>query len=101
MNSSFIAEPLEPTGEFVDSGALSEGAPPLPRRFRRQNADIVVREIVRTWRSTKRDRGDEYLARHWFEIRAEDGTTAIVYFDRKARRGAPRWWLFSIAAQQE
>lgn len=52
---------------------------------------------MRSWRSTNTDRGDTYLARHWYELTLIDGRTAVVYYDRKARRGKPAWWLYTLA----
>jgi hypothetical protein len=96
---ALISEPLEPGDEFVDSAALSAGEPPLPRRFRWRHSEVVVATVVRAWRSTKTDRGDTYLKRHWFEVETTDGRTAVVYFDRQARRGAARWWLYTISSE--
>ena len=95
---SFISQPIEPVAEFVDTAALSQAEPPLPRRFRWRGGEIAVAEVIRAWRSTKTDRGDAYLARFWFELKTSDGKVAVVYFDRKARRGTPRWWLYTISA---
>ena len=97
---TFVSEPLEPGGDFVDSAALSRGEPPLPRSFRWRTEHVVVRNVRRTWRSTKVDRGDSYLSRHWFEVETTDGRTAVVYFDRKAR-GADRWWLYTITTSEQ
>jgi hypothetical protein len=93
----FVSEPLEPGGEFVDGAALSRGEPPLPRTFRWRGEDVVVETVVRSWRSTKTDRGDDYLARFWYEVTTRDGRSAVLYFDRKAARGAARWWLYTIS----
>jgi Family of unknown function (DUF6504) len=93
---TFVSEPLEHDAEFVESAALSAGEPLLPRRFRWRGVELVVAEVNRTWRSTKTDRGDAYLARHWYEITTADGQLAVVYFDRQARRGTERWWLYTI-----
>jgi hypothetical protein len=92
----FVSEALVPGDDFLNTPALSAGEPPLPRRFRRHDDEFVIAELVRTWRSTNTDRGDTYLARHWYEVRTADGRTATIYFDRKAKRGAARWWLYSI-----
>lgn len=92
----FVSEALVPGSEFVDSAALSSGEPPLPRRFRWRGDDLVVGEVLRTWRSTVTDRGDVYLARHWYEIDTADARRAVIYFDRKARTKA-RWFLYTIA----
>lgn len=93
---TFVSEPVEPGGAFVDSAALSQGEPPLPTSFRWRDDELAVRRVVRTWRSTKVDRGDAYLARHWFEVETADGRIAVFYFDRKARAGTARWWLYTI-----
>ncbi len=94
---SFVSEPIEPSGGFVDGAALSRGEPPLPRTFRWRGEELVVDAVVRAWRATKADRGDDYLARFWFEVTTRHGRTAVVYFDRKARREAPHWWLYTIS----
>jgi len=46
----------------------------------------------------KMDRGETYLARHWYELALAGGRRAVVYFDRHARRGQSRWWLYTIEA---
>jgi len=69
----------------------------LPSQFRWRGDTLAIASVERTWRSTTTDRGDDYLARHWFEIVAADGRRAVLYFDRKALRGKPRWWLYTIS----
>lgn len=76
---------------------MSHGEPSLPPAFEWDGTDLVVGEVRKTWRSLKDDRGDTYLKRHWFEFETADGRIAVVYFDRGARRGQPRWWLYTIA----
>jgi transposase len=92
----FVSEALVPGDDFIDSAALSAGEPPLPRRFRWQNTELEIASVVRTWRSTNTDRGDVYLARHWFEVKTTGERIAVIYFDRKAKRGGARWWLYTI-----
>jgi len=92
----FVSEALTASGETIETGGLSRGEPPLPKDFGWRDERLVVRDVVRTWRSTTTDRGDTYLARHWFELALADGRTAVVYFDRKAHRGQARWWLYTI-----
>ncbi len=97
MGVRFVSEPLHAAGaEYVASPALSQGEPPLPRRFRWRNGEIEIAEIAGMRRSTKGDRGDTYLAKHWYEVRLADGREAVIYFDRKVKRGTARWWLYSI-----
>jgi hypothetical protein len=94
----FVSEPLHAAdAEYLTSPALSQGEPPLPRRFRWRKEEIEIAEITGTRRSTKDDRGDTYLAKHWYEVRLADGRDAVIYFDRKVKRTTPRWWLYSIS----
>ncbi|MBD5633365.1 MAG: hypothetical protein IAI49_02700 [Candidatus Eremiobacteraeota bacterium] len=97
MPGHFISEALAPGAELFEAGALSRGEPPLPERFAWRDEALIVRGIERTWRSTNTDRGDTYLARHWYALRLADGREAVVYFDRKARRGAQNWWLYTLS----
>ena len=96
MAVRFVSAALTPSVECVDSSALSMGEPPLPARLAWGGDGFAVERVVRTWRSTKNDRGDDYLARHWYEIACADGRVAVVYFDRKELRGRPRWWLYTL-----
>ncbi len=93
----FVSEALSASADHVPTGALSRGEPPLPREFAWRDERLIVRDVVRTWRSTVTDRGDVYLAKHWFELALEDGRVAVVYFDRKSRRSEARWWLYTLA----
>jgi hypothetical protein len=97
----FVGEAISGSDELVDTGAIGRGEPPLPRRFTWRDETLAVESIARTWRSTNTDRGDVYLARHWYALALEDGREAVVYFDRKARRGAATWWLYTLADERE
>lgn len=68
----------------------------MPAAFVWEGETLTVNKVVRNWRSTKSDRGDNYLKRHWFELETAEGPRIEVYFDREARRGAPQWWLYTI-----
>ncbi len=92
----FVGAPLVAGTGYVASAALSQGEPPLPASFRWGEDDLPVLDVIKTWRSTKLDRGDAYLAKHWYEVRTGGGRVAVLYFDRKAKAGRPRWWLYSI-----
>ncbi|HEV7180291.1 MAG TPA: DUF6504 family protein [Candidatus Baltobacteraceae bacterium] len=95
MPIRFVSKPIEPVGA-VGSEVSAGGEPPLPQAFRFEGEEMEVGALVRTWRSTKDDRGDTYLKRHWFEFETSEGRRVVVYFDRGARRGQPRWWLYTI-----
>lgn len=74
----------------------SGAGPPVPSTLIWGDRTLRITAVVRTWRSTKTDRGDVYLKRHWFELETADGERLEVYYDREARRGASRWWLYTI-----
>ena len=95
---SFIGKGLTPEGA-QDTAALSHGEPSLPRAFMWDNERIEVAALRKTWRSTKEDRGDVYLKRHWFEFETTDGRVAVVYFDRGARKPTQRWWLYTLSSR--
>jgi hypothetical protein len=73
----------------------SGGEPPIPRAFTWGDRTLTVAAVLRAWRSTKTDRGDTYLKRHWFALETAEGATIEVYFDRDSRRGS-EWWLYTI-----
>jgi hypothetical protein len=68
----------------------------LPPAFRWGDVTLYVKTLRRQWRGTKEDRGDVYLKRHWYEFESPDGRIATVYFDRGAKPGTARWWLYAI-----
>jgi hypothetical protein len=91
----FVSRPISPSGDrFVTAASGNE--PPVPAVFRWDDRTISIVAVTRSWRSTKTDRGDAYLKRHWFELETADGAKVEIYYDREARRGAPRWWLYTI-----
>ena len=95
MPKWFVSEAIEARGGGIESDALGRIEPAAPNAFRWRNEECVVAHVVRTWRTTKDDRGDTYLKRHWFELELIDGRHATIYFDRDVKRGA-RWWLYTI-----
>ena len=93
---TFVSEAIIPAGAFLDASGPLAGAPALPSSFRWHDTIIEIVAVRRAWRSTKTDRGDVYLKRHWYEVELADSRTAVIYFDRAAKRGTPPWSLYSI-----
>ena len=92
----FVSRPIAPAGDgFITEASGSE--PPVPSAFVWQGRTLEIRAVLRSWRSTKGDRGDNYLKRHWFELETHDGARIEVYYDRESRRGAAPWWLYTIS----
>ncbi|MBV9233345.1 MAG: hypothetical protein JO030_04825 [Candidatus Eremiobacteraeota bacterium] len=90
-----MSRPLVPDGEELLTAATGS-EPPVPRAFLWDERRLVVAGVLRRWRTSKNDRGDTYLKRHWFELESADGARLEVYFDRDARRGSSHWWLYTI-----
>jgi Family of unknown function (DUF6504) len=89
----FASAPLTPAGEgFITTADGS--APPVPSAFSWKEGEFRIVAVLRSWRSTKTDRSDTYLKRHWFELQTTSGAKIVVYYDREARRN--RWWLYTI-----
>ncbi len=87
MSKHFVSQAIEP---------VAPAGTELPRAFRWAGDVLEVCVVRSSWRGTKEDRGDVYLKRHWYEFQTSDGRIATVYFDRGAKAGTPRWWLYSI-----
>jgi hypothetical protein len=96
----FVGRSIAPVGDgFITPASGRE--PPVPRAFRWDDRTFDVTAVLRSWRTIRTDRGDAYLKRHWFELVTASGERLEVYFDRESRRGAPRWWLYSLTAPDE
>jgi hypothetical protein len=92
----FVSEAIEPDGGTFDPTIMSQGLPNLPAGFSWRGRHLIVTSTIRTWRSTREDRGEAYLDRLWFEFLSDDGARAVVYFDKHAKRRADRWRLYTI-----
>jgi hypothetical protein len=93
---SFVSEPIDPVADAFDPRVISSGEPALPPAFTWRGRSLRVASVRRTWRSHKVDRGDTYVKRHYFEVACHDGAVAVVYFERTSKRGAHRWFLYTI-----
>jgi len=93
---SFVSESIVPVADAFDPRAISAGEPSLPPAFTWRGRALAIAAVRRAWRGFKEDRGDTYLKRHYFEIDLTDGAVAVVYFERQAKRRAPRWFLYTL-----
>ena len=102
MSRQFICEPIEPEAGSMDAGAMAGGGPGFPKRFTWRGAQYVLDAVVRQWRETSGCRhgsGEQYVRKHWFEIRTTDGASMKVYFERQPRSKKDhrvRWWLHTL-----
>jgi phosphoribosylglycinamide formyltransferase-1 len=97
----FISEAIQPVAETIDAARMSTGGPGLPRQFRWRSQTIQIAQVLNTWRETgpcHHGSGEQYVRKHWFEVRTDSGDTMKIYFERQPRSGTGRrrWWLFTI-----
>jgi len=95
----FVSEPIEPAMGAADLAAMSRGEPGLPKRFTWRGQTFEVTQVLATWKTSTRERGDLYLRRHWFEIATSSGRRMKLYCERQTKtRSKPksRWWLYTI-----
>lgn len=100
MAEKFVSEALTPVVATCDTRALAAGGPGLPREFRWRGRTLRVAEVLRTWRETgpcRHGSGEQYVRRHWFDVRTTEGSRLKIYFERQPRGGrrSARWWLYS------
>jgi hypothetical protein len=102
MAVEFIAEPITPDIDCMDTTPTARGEPAFPTRFYWRDRRYTVSEIIEHWaeRSARYGEREMYTRKHWYRVRTDDGSTMVVYFERQARsssRGAKtRWWLYSV-----
>jgi len=105
MTERFVSEAIEPVASTFDTARMSVGEPGLPRQFRWRGRTVEIAAVLRTWKDTGPCRNgspEEYVRKHWFEVRTAEGETMKIYFDRQARPGrrGKRWWLFTVSAAE-
>lgn len=99
MTTQLISESLS----SVVSAPRASGEPGPPAEFSWRSQHFVVTEVIKTWKGVGSDRthgsGEQYVHKHWFEVRVEDGQVMTIYFERQPRsraQASKRWWLYQI-----
>jgi len=106
MKESLISEAIEPLMDDLAERPFTVGEPILPARFRWRGAEYRVESVLESWKEYSegsRQMPERYLRKHWFHVRASDGSTMKIYFERSARsKGTERarWWLFTRVAPE-
>ena len=103
IKHQFISEPIKPVTAGADTNAMATGAPGLPDEFIWHGETLKIITVLREWRETgpcKHGSSEQYVRKHWFEVKIDTNRTARIYFDRqpRSRQRSKRWWLFSIEA---
>jgi hypothetical protein len=96
----FVGDPIAPKPGSFDAAAMARGEAGCPREFTWRGTAYCVAELLSSWKSTGKDRGETYLRRHWFKVRCTSGDVMTIYCDRQtqnARKPKSRWWLYTIA----
>jgi hypothetical protein len=101
-SDQFVSEPITPVDASFSTAAMVTGAPGLPMKFTWRKKEYSVTEVLKTWTSTgscTHGSAEQYVRKHWYRIRTDDGSEMQIYFDRKPRPGQnkKRWWLSTIA----
>lgn len=102
VKESLISESIEPVMEETAERPFLAGEPVLPAAFRWRGVEYRVETILDSWKEYSpgtRQMPDRYLRKHWFHVRAQDGTEMKIYFERHVRsKGTERarWWLFTV-----
>lgn len=102
MPERFVSEAITPAVATCDTSRMAAGEPGLPTEFLWRGRTIQVSAVLRAWREIgKCDHGstDMYVRKHWYEVATTSSGIMKIYFDRQprgGRKGASRWWLFSI-----
>ena len=98
----FVGESIVPVAETMDAGRMARGEPGLPRRFRWRGAEHEIVAVIGTSKSTgdcSHGSGEQYVRRHWYDVRTRSGDVMRLSFDRSARTPAQlrtAWRIVSI-----
>ncbi len=87
MKSTFIGEAIKPVIDTCDTGRMAIGGPGLPKEFIWRGERVSITDILRAWKTTgpcRHGSGEQYVRRHWFEVKTSRHGTMKIYFDRGA-----------------
>jgi len=107
MREEFVSEPIRPVAGTADTRAMTTGAPGLPGRFLWRDREYAVAAVLETWKETSRCKSgsdEQYVRKHWYRVRTEDGAEMKLYFERQARSARQRkarWWLYTVASPDD
>jgi hypothetical protein len=102
MGEEFVSEPITPVAGTFDAAGMTRAEPGLPERFVWRENEYAVAEILEAWKESGPCRNgsrEQYLRKHWYRIRTQNGLEMTLYFERQARSKAQskaRWWVYTI-----
>jgi hypothetical protein len=95
-----VSAPIEPVAGRGDADALARGEPGVPAAFVWEGRRYDVASVLSRWKTMRTDRGEKYVARHWFEIELTSGETMRIYCERQPRARGSRWSLYTVAERE-
>jgi hypothetical protein len=107
MNEEFISEPITPVPGTFETAAMTRGEPALPGRFVWRDREYATTEVLETWKesgSCSSGGGEQYVRKHWYRIRADNGLRMTIYFERQSRsksQNRTRWWLYTVERPED
>ena len=85
MHEEFIIEDIKPVVNAFDTKLMASGTPGLAREFIWRGQKVTVTDTLRTWKTTgpcRHGSGDQYVRRHWFEVKTAGHGTMKIYFNK-------------------
>ncbi len=107
MDEKFISETIKPLAGTFNSAAMTRGEPGLPKGFVWRDNEYKIAEVLEVWKETgpcKSGGPEQYLRKHWYKIRTDNGLEMTLYFERQARSKSQkktRWWLYTIETKEK
>ena len=102
MPDEFISEAIKPDPASFDTRYMSVGAPGLPREFFWRQETVKVIDVLKTWKTTgscHHGSKEQYVRRHWFQVKTQRHGTMKIYFDKGTygKRKEMGWFIYSVA----
>ena len=100
MSEEFVSEPIVPVAGTFDATGMTRCEPGLPSRFVWREQEYTTADVLEAWKETGPCRSggaEQYLRKHWFNIRTDDGLEMTIYFESQPRgKNKTRWWLYTV-----
>jgi len=105
MTESFVGESITPVKESAKLVSALPGEPCLPMAFQWNGRTIATIAVIEKWKEAgdcHHGSGERYVRKHWYRVRADDGSELKLYCERQPRgQRSSRWRLFTIQAHPE
>ncbi len=100
MPERLISEAIQPVADSFATGGSVVGEPILPGQFTWRKQVYTVAAVLAQWRETGRcshGSREQYVRKHWYHIRTQEGPLMKLYFIRQPRgKRSIRWFLYTV-----